>query len=75
LKELKENETFDFYEIIDNKLALYYRELGPAQTKEINLDLKADLPGAFLSAASCAYLYYSNEFKCWTEGSKVRVVQ
>ena len=75
LKELKENEAFDFYEIIDNKLALYYRELGPAQTKEINLDLKADLPGAFLSAASCAYLYYSNEFKCWTEGSKVRVVQ
>ncbi len=75
LKELKEKNVFDFYEIMNDKLVIYYRELGPAQTKEINLDLKADLPGSFLSAASCAYLYYTSEFKHWIEGSRVRVVR
>jgi TonB-dependent SusC/RagA subfamily outer membrane receptor len=73
LKELKEKGVFDFYEIIDDKLALYYRELGPAEIKEIKLDLKADLPGTFLASASSAYLYYTNEFKHWTEGMKVTI--
>ncbi|HTH55424.1 MAG TPA: MG2 domain-containing protein [Cyclobacteriaceae bacterium] len=73
LKELKEKEAFDFYEIMGDKLAVYYRELGPLQTKVINLDMKADLPGSFLSTASCAYLYYSSEFKNWVAGSKVTV--
>lgn len=75
LKELKEKEVFDFYEIMGDKLVLYYRELGPAQIKEINLDLKADLPGSFLSTASCAYLYYASEYKYWTEGTKLHVMQ
>jgi uncharacterized protein YfaS (alpha-2-macroglobulin family) len=73
LKELKEKEKFDFYEIINDKLVIYYRGLGPSQSREVNLDLKADVPGSFLSAASCAYLYYTDEFKHWAEGTKVTV--
>ena len=75
LKELKEKGVFDFYEIMNDKLVLYYRELAPHQMQAINLDLKADLPGSFLSTASCAYLYYTSEFKYWTEGTKVHVMQ
>lgn len=73
LKELRDKQAFDFYEIIDNKLAIYYRELGPSETREINLDLKAELPGSFLSVASCAYLYYTSEFQHWVAGTKVEV--
>ncbi len=71
LKELSEKGVFDFYEIKGDKLAIYYRELGPSETKEINLDLKADFPGSYQSSASCAYLYYTDEHKNWAAGSKV----
>lgn len=73
LKELQEREAFDFYEIVGDRLALYYRELAPAATVTINLDLKAELPGSFRGAASTAYLYYANECKRWATGLAVTV--
>ena len=73
LKELQEKKVFDYYEIIGDRLALYYRGLAAADKKEIGLDLKAELPGEFNFPASCSYLYYTNEFKSWTSAGKIKI--
>jgi hypothetical protein len=73
LKELQEKEVFDFYEITDGTLVLYYRTLNPNGQHTINLDLKAEIPGSYLGAASSAYLYYTNENKHWINGNGIVV--
>ena len=73
LKELQEKNVFDYYEIKGNNIAIYYRGMGPKAVKEINLDLKAEMPGVYEAPASTAYLYYMNEFKTWTATDKVTI--
>ncbi|MCE7994751.1 MAG: TonB-dependent receptor plug domain-containing protein [Roseivirga sp.] len=73
LKEMQEKGVFDFYEITDGNLVVYYREMGPEAQHVINLDLKADIPGEYLGTASSAYLYYTDEFKHYTKGEKIVV--
>ncbi|MBA3665030.1 MAG: hypothetical protein H0W61_12590 [Bacteroidetes bacterium] len=73
LKELQEKNMFDYYEIKGNNIAVYYRGLGPKAVKEINLDLKAEMPGEYDAPASSAYLYYMNEFKTWSAVDKVTI--
>jgi uncharacterized protein YfaS (alpha-2-macroglobulin family) len=73
LKELQEKNVFDYYEIKGNNIAVYYRGLGPKAVKEINLDLKAEMPGQYDAPASSAYLYYTNEFKTWAATEKVTI--
>ncbi len=73
LKEMQEKHIFDYYEIKGNTVICYYRQMAPSEVKNINFDLKADIPGTFDSPASSAYLYYTNEFKCWTSTGKVTV--
>jgi alpha-2-macroglobulin-like protein len=73
LKELQEKKVFDYYEIKGNNIAVYYRGLGPKAVKEINLDLKAEMPGEYDAPASSAYLYYTNEFKTWSSVEKVTI--
>jgi uncharacterized protein YfaS (alpha-2-macroglobulin family) len=65
LKELQDKKLIDYYEISGNKLNIYYRQMAPRETKQLNFDLKAEVKGKFLAPASCAYLYYTNEFKNW----------
>ena len=71
LKELQEKEVFDFYEIMNGNIILYYREMPPNEQHIINLDLKAEIPGSYLGTASAAYLYYTNEFKYWEDGISI----
>ncbi len=71
LKELQEKNVFDFYEILQGNLVLYYRSMESNASKTIYLDLKADIPGTFTGSASSAYLYYHNEFKTWTKGNSI----
>ena len=71
LKEMQEKGVFDFYEILNGNLVVYYREIGPGAQHNINLDLKAEIPGSYTGAASSAYLYYTNEYKHWVEGNSV----
>lgn len=66
LKELQEKKVFDFYEVIGNNIVCYYRQMKPGETRNINLDLKADIPGRYTAPASSAYLYYTAENKIWT---------
>jgi len=73
LKEMEEKQIFDYYELFDGYLVLYFRELGPAVSKTINLDLKADIPGSYEAAASSAWLYYANEAVTWSKPGRVEV--
>jgi hypothetical protein len=73
LKELQEKHVFDYYEIKGNNIAVYYRGLAPKAVKEINLDLKAEMPGEYDAPASSAYLYYTNEYKTWSAVEKVTI--
>lgn len=73
LKELQEKKQFDFYEIIGNNIALYYRGMAPGDSKEINLDLKAEIPGEYDAPASSGYLYYTNEYKCWSAVDRIKI--
>jgi hypothetical protein len=73
LKEMQEKKVFDYYEIKGNNLAIYYRGMQASSVKEINLDLKAEIPGEYDAPASSAYLYYTNEFKTWSAVDKVTI--
>ena len=73
LKELQEKKVFDYYEIVGNNIAVYYRGMDAKAVKEINLDLKAEMPGEYDAPASSAYLYYTNEFKTWSGVNKVTI--
>jgi hypothetical protein len=73
LKELQEKKVFDFYEIYDNRLALYYRSLEPNAVKTIHLDLKADVPGQYEAPASTAYLYYTAEHRVWAKPERLTI--
>lgn len=73
LKEMQEKKVFDYYEIIGNNIAFYYRGMAAKSVKEINLDLKAEMPGVYEAPASSAYLYYTNEFKTWTSPGKILI--
>jgi len=65
LKEMQDKKLIDYYEISGNQLNIYYRQMAPDEIKLLNFDLKAEVPGKYLSPASSAYLYYTNEFKVW----------
>lgn len=73
LKELQEKGTIDFYEVIGNNIACYYRDLAPNEQKQINLDLKAEIVGEYEAPASSTYLYYTSENKNWVGLNKVYV--
>ena len=74
LKEILEEEKVAYYEIFDNYLVFYWRELGPSETKIINLDLKAEVSGNYKAPASTVYLYYGDEEKYWLEGEEVVIL-
>lgn len=73
LKEMQEKGIVDFYEVIGNNIACYYRDLAPGEQKVLNFDLKAELPGEYDAPASSAYLYYTNELKTWVGLDRVFV--
>lgn len=73
LKELQEKGTIGFYEITDNYVIFYFRDMAPNAAHTINLDLKAEVPGVYEAPASSGYLYYTNEYKCWSTTGKIRI--
>lgn len=75
LKELVEKEIVDYYEIFESELVFYFREMNALETRTINLDLKAQLPGNYQGIASSAYLYYNNEHKNWNKGLQIEIVE
>ncbi|HPH89498.1 MAG TPA: TonB-dependent receptor plug domain-containing protein [Ferruginibacter sp.] len=73
LKQLAEENKVAYYEIFDNYLVLYWMGFAAEETKNIELDLKAEIPGTYVSKASNTYLYYTPEYKHWNEGLSVEV--
>lgn len=73
LNALQEKEAFAFYELKDNYLILYYREMKPKEVVNLALDLKTELSGTYQAPSSSAYLYYGEEYKYWTRGLKIKI--
>lgn len=73
LKEIQEKEKVDFYELSKNYLVLYYRQMAPGETRELSLDLRAEIAGVYRAPASSAYLYYTNEYKHWVDGEFIKL--
>ncbi|MCH2045058.1 MAG: MG2 domain-containing protein [Saprospiraceae bacterium] len=73
LKELQEKEVFDYYELFDGYAVFHYQALGEGESKTVNLDLKADIPGTYEAPASSAFLYYTNEYKVWSQPDVVTI--
>jgi len=73
LKELKEDELFDYFEIFENRLIIYFNEISALGKKKIVLDLKADIPGKYKAPPSKAYLYYDEENVIWQRGERIEV--
>jgi hypothetical protein len=74
LREMMEAKAFDFFEIRENNLILYWRGLAPAAVVVLDFDLKADIPGEYTAPAGCAYLYYSPTEKSWAAPEKLTIV-
>lgn len=73
LKELMVTKKVAFYEVFDNNIVLYWRSFQPNESKIVNLDLKAEVSGDYTAPASCAYLYYGEEFKIWEKGVEAEI--
>lgn len=73
LKELTEKKQVAYYEIFDNYLVLYWLGFAPKETKTVQLDLKAEIPGKYKARASNVCLYYTPEYKHWNQGLEVQV--
>lgn len=75
LKELCDKKIVEDLKVLDGRLVLYFRQMKPGETKTIALDLKGEVPGIYEAPASCAYLYYNDENRCWIRGERVRVAE
>jgi hypothetical protein len=73
LREMKESQKVDFYEIKGNLLYLYFRQMAPVESKTIRLNLMPFLKGNYTAAASSSYLYYTAEKKSWVPGLKLEI--
>ncbi|MEN2402857.1 TonB-dependent receptor plug domain-containing protein [Flavobacterium sp. MC2016-06] len=74
LKLLVDKNNIDYYEIFGSELVFYFRKLNAKETRKINIDLKAIIPGNYKGIASSAYLYYENEHKNWNKGIEIEVI-
>ncbi|GAB2832103.1 alpha-2-macroglobulin family protein [Ferruginibacter profundus] len=73
LKELMEKNQAAYYEIFDNYLVFYWMGFAPNETKTINLDLKAEVPGTYKGKSGNTYLYYTPEYKHWSDGVEITI--
>lgn len=74
LQELRDKKLIDFDETRPREVILYFRAMPPGASKDVPLELLANVPGTFTSPASRAYLDYTNEHKHWTEPTTITVV-
>ena len=63
----------DFYELWDGKAVFHFEQLPANATRQIDLDLRADVAGVFEAPASQAFLYYQNDQRVWSKPERVRI--
>lgn len=73
LKELVKKGKIDAYEVRGREVVLYWRGMAANAAIEVPVSLIAAVPGTYTAPANRAYLYYTDEHKCWTDGAKVEI--
>ncbi|MFN0014084.1 MAG: carboxypeptidase regulatory-like domain-containing protein, partial [Saprospiraceae bacterium] len=73
LKQLVDEKRCDFYELWDGFAVFHFEGLPPGETRRIDLDLRADISGAFEAPAAQAFLYYENDKRIWSKPERVVV--
>jgi hypothetical protein len=73
LEERKKAGDFDFFETRAREISIYLRGMAAGETRTVELDLTADVPGDFEGPATSAYLYYTDDVKTWAEPLRVRI--
>lgn len=75
LKALQEQGRFAYFEIWDNNLVIYFRQMKPNEKVEIPVDLKAEVPGTYEAQAGNVFLYYTAEYKHWVAGEQIVITK
>ena len=73
LKELVGAGRIDSYEVFGRNLVLYWRALRSGEKRRVPISFTAAIPGDYTGPASCAYLYYTDENKCWIPGLTIKI--
>jgi hypothetical protein len=73
LKKLMDEHQCDFYELWDGYAVFHFKHLDPNESRQLALDLRAEVAGVFEAPASQAYLYYQNEQRVWSRPEKVEI--
>ncbi len=75
LKELVDQGKVDFYELFEGYVVFHFEFLKLNESKDIKLDLKADIPGKYSAAASTSFPYYTQELRHWASPNVIEIVQ
>jgi uncharacterized protein YfaS (alpha-2-macroglobulin family) len=73
LKELVKQGKIDFFETRGREVVLYLRSMAPAESRSLVISCVAAVPGNYTAPASRAYLYYTDEDKCWVDPVRVAI--
>eukprot|EP00026_Physarum_polycephalum_P003227 Phypoly_transcript_03237.p1 GENE.Phypoly_transcript_03237~~Phypoly_transcript_03237.p1 ORF type:complete len:799 (+),score=122.12 Phypoly_transcript_03237:183-2399(+) len=74
MKDLVSAGKLASYELFGARLVVcYFRHMLPKQEISFEIDVVAAVPGTYTGPASCAYLYYTKEYKHWLEGMSVKI--
>ncbi|GAB4493105.1 MAG: hypothetical protein OHK0019_16360 [Saprospiraceae bacterium] len=73
LKKLVDEKQCDSYELWDGFAVFHFEKIIANETRELHLDLRADVAGSFEAPASQAFLYYSNDQRVWSKPEKLAV--
>ncbi len=73
LKKLVDEKKCDFYELWDGFAVFHFEQIAPGETRSLDLDLRADIAGAFEAPASQAFLYYSNDQRVWSKPERLEI--
>ena len=66
LREMQTERIFDYYELKDNKLFIYFLETKKDAVVKLSFELKNEFSGKFVPPASCVYPYYNPDKRFWT---------
>jgi hypothetical protein len=73
LKEWKEQGRIAHYELLDDRLHLYFYRLEPSATETLNLELRTIGQGKFRAPASKVFPYYAASQQSWAPRSEVHI--
>ena len=75
LQELKKEGKIASFETTAREVILYFRGMGPNETKTIPLRFNATYPGQFTGKASSTYEYYTKDKKWWINPLQVKITK